>query len=73
MDIKENYVVWSISFFFDEKKESISIVNEVSAQEIRNQLLKRLEGGKCMRGLKIIFGHRIMYHRCFPKYAWLNV
>ena len=46
MDIKENYVVWSISFFIDKKKESISIVNEVSAQEIRNQLLKRLEGGK---------------------------
>ena len=47
--------------FFDKKAGSgtKANVNEVLAQELYKPVIKNLKEGKCMRGLKIIYGQQI--------------
>ena len=45
--------------YFDQKTGSEASVSEELAQELHRSLIKNSKEGRCMRGLKIIFGHQI--------------
>ena len=45
--------------FFDKKTCSGASVNEELAEELHKPVIKNFKGGKCMRGLEVIFGQQI--------------
>ena len=51
MDIREDYQVWSISFF-GKKKELGASINEELAQELHKTVIKKLKKSKTYARLK---------------------
>ena len=48
---------------FDKKATSGASVKEELAQELHKPMIKNSKEGKCMQGLKIIFGQKIQLKR----------